>query len=167
MRRSHRPSCKSSKVPVSGISIFLREKKPDFEASHSDLTRLQVFNAMNEQWTNLDPNMKLLYERKADYLRRSEARKATAANTEDTLDSTRAKITSYSIFVRERHHSLKEEHPELSLSQRTAEITAEWGRMTPDQKRTFVINAKRETRKFRRISDEEETDGQQNHRQLT
>lgn len=156
MRSSRRSAAKSRKIPVSGISVYVQEKRADFEASHTDLTKLQVFNAMNEQWTQLDPNIKLQYERRADYLRRSEARKATVAKRDDALNTDQPPITGYSIFVTERHHSLKMADSGMTLTQRSAQIADEWNRMSAAERRTFINIAKRETRKFRRIREEED-----------
>jgi hypothetical protein len=122
---------------------------------------------MNEQWAQLDPDIKLQYEKRADYLRRSEARKVTTTKRDDAVDSGGTPITGYSIFVRERHNSLKLAQPELSLSQRSAEISAEWTTMAATDRRTFINIAKRETRKFRHISDDEESGEPRQSRDLT
>lgn len=153
MRTSRRSRPKSKTIPVSGLSVFGQEQKAEFEAAHPDLTKLQVFNAMNQHWMELDPHMKLSYERKADYLRRSEVRKATARNTRDPLGSEQPPITGYSIFVRERHQSLKIADPSLTLSQRSARITAEWTGMSKAGKQPYINIAKRETRRLRQVPD--------------
>jgi hypothetical protein len=156
MRSSPRSEPKSKAIPVTGISLFVQEKRPEFETLNSDLTKLQVFNAMNQQWEALDHDMKLQYERKADYLRRSEARRITTQKRNDSPEPQRPPITGYSIFLGERHHSLKMEDPAATLTQRSAQIAAEWAGMSKSDKRRYINTAKRETRKFRQSSEEEE-----------
>jgi hypothetical protein len=144
--------------------MFVQEKRGEFEASHSDFTKLQVFSAMNQQWMDLDHDSKLQYERKADYLRRSEARKATARKRRDPTESEQPPITGYSIFLRERHHSLKIGDSGLTLTQRSTQIAAEWSGMSKSEKRTYINISKRETRKFRRTPDDEEAEDEPPHR---
>jgi hypothetical protein len=155
--RSSRPSqAKSKTIPVTGISLFVQEKRAEFEASNPDLTKLQVFNSMNQQWEEMDHDMKLQYERKADYLRRSEARRTTTQKRRDPGESERPPITGYSIFLRERHHSLKIDDPGLTLTLRSIQIGAEWAGMSKSDKRRYINTAKRETRKFRQSPEGED-----------
>jgi hypothetical protein len=163
MRSSARSPAKSKAIPVTGISLFVQEKRAEFEASNSDLTKLQVFNGMNQQWAELDHDIKLQYERKADYLRRSEARRATTRKKSDSAESERPPMKGYSIFLRQRHHSLKTEDPGLTLTQRSELIAAEWAGMSKADKRVYINTAKRETRKFRRSSEEEEAGEELQH----
>jgi hypothetical protein len=111
---------------------------------------------MNQQWEGLDHDIKLQYERKADYMRRSEARRTTTQKSRDSPERQRPPITGYSIFLSERHHSLKMDDPALTLTQRSTQIEAEWAGMSKSDKRRYINTAKRETRKFRQSPDEEE-----------
>jgi hypothetical protein len=153
---SRRSKPKSRSIPVTGISLFVQETKPAFEADHPEMRKIEVFNSLNQQWDDLDGPMKLQYEKRADYIRRAEARKATQVKHSRSPDPDQSPVRGYAIFVKDRHHSLKEASPEMTVSDRSAKIAEEWRTMSKSEKLRFINIAKRETRKIRRISSEEE-----------
>jgi hypothetical protein len=67
------------------------------------------------------------------------------------------KVSAYSVFSRDRQESLKQSNPELTLSDRTAQISAEWKKMLSADKIPFLNAAKRETRTMQRHSVDEES----------
>jgi hypothetical protein len=117
------------------------------------MRKLELFNSLNQQWEALDEPMKLQYERKADYIRRAEARKERHSKS---AEPEQAPVRGYAIFVKERHASLKQTNPEMTVSGRSSKIADEWKGMSKLEKLAFINMAKRETRKFRRISSEED-----------
>jgi hypothetical protein len=151
---SRRSRKKSTAIPITGLSIFVQDTKPSLEADHPEMTKLEVFNTLNAKWAELDQDAKLQYERRADYSRRTESRKAARPKQSDLNP---VPVTAHAIFVKERHRALKEEHPEMTVTERASLIAVEWGRMTKSEKGPFVILAKRETRKFQRATEEEDS----------
>jgi hypothetical protein len=104
----------------------------------------------------LDNETKLIYERKADYARRVETRRTSSTKGKDDSGEHTSSVSPYSIFLKERHKLLKESNPEMTLTQRAEEIKSEWSSMSQKQKISFINMAKRETRKLRRTSGDDD-----------
>jgi hypothetical protein len=149
MRRAPK---KSNVIPITGLSLFAAEKKTSIEADWPDLTKLEVFTMINQRWDELDNETKLQYERKADYARRTETRRISLTKRKDDSVENASMITPYSVFLRTRHHELKKSNPGMTVTQRAEQIKSEWSSMSREQKISFINMAKRETRKFRRTS---------------
>jgi hypothetical protein len=58
------------------------------------------------------------------------------------------------MFVKSRHEALKQTDPDLSVTERSQQIAQQWRAMPERQKMPFVNEAKRETRKMRKQSDD-------------
>jgi hypothetical protein len=117
------------------------------------MTRLEIFALMNDQWAALDKATKCVYERRADYARRVESRRRRSGEREP---STCAKVSAYSVFVNRSHEMLKESNPEMSVGERSTAIAALWAKMSFADRVPFVNEAKRQTRKLRKASDDED-----------
>jgi hypothetical protein len=63
---------KSWTIPLTGLSIFVQETKPEFKPN-PDPTKLRLLRALNEEWTDLDEQTKLQDERAVDYVRNSQS----------------------------------------------------------------------------------------------
>jgi hypothetical protein len=151
---------KTHSIPITGLSLFVVEQRPALEAQHLELAKLEVFRLLNHQWEQLDDATRAGYERKADYSRRSRSRQESTAKKKTRFDTSTSKVSPYSMFLRSQHNLLKQISPELSVTERSREIAAEWANMSERQKMPYVNEAKRETRKLRKIpDDDEEYDG--------
>jgi hypothetical protein len=155
MRRSN-PKKKGKMIPITGLSLFVSEAKPSLEADIPGLGKLEVFRILNQQWDELENEKKLEWEKRADYCRRTEARRLSKTDRVDILEDQPSAITGYSIYLRERHNTLKKTNPEMTLSNRAQQIQSEWSSMTAEQKRVFINIAKRETRRVRHIVPDED-----------
>jgi hypothetical protein len=110
----------------------------------------------------MDVNARATYEKKADYLRRTESRKASAAWKHDSLEN-EAKVSAFAIFSKERHEVLKQDSSELTVTDRARVIANEWKVMSKLDKIPFINAAKRETRRMRSsIADDDSENGEDN-----
>jgi hypothetical protein len=145
---------RSRAIPITGVSLFIVDRKAEAAQAHPELTKVQLFALLNDQWNTLDDATKETYERKADYSRRMESRR----QNKNAKETTKSKISPYSVFTRERHESLKTSNPEMTVGDRAKIIAAEWNSKLPADKISFINAAKRETRKMWKISVEEESE---------
>jgi hypothetical protein len=143
-------------IPITGVSLFIAEKKADAAQSHPQLTKLQLVALLNHQWEALDDATKISYQRKADYARRTLSRRQHKTRNEQK----QSRVSPYSIFVRGQHDTLKRTNPELTVGDRAKLIAAEWNNMPQSDKIPYVNAAKRETRKLRKVSTEEESENE-------
>jgi hypothetical protein len=111
---------------------------------------------LNSQWAQLDEAIKDKYERRADYSRRTESRLTLLAKRKKCSGANESKVPAYSIFVRQKHEQFKQSNPEMTVSDRSRAISELWEHLSNSDKIPFINAAKRETRKMRRISDEED-----------
>jgi hypothetical protein len=144
---------RSREIPITGISLFIAERKDTALQEHPELSRVQLFALLNDEWNTLDSAAKEPYERRADYSRRMESRR----QNKKANDRPQLKVSAYSVFTRDRHAALKKSNPEMTVGIRAELIASEWKDMTPAQKVPFINAAKRETRKMQRPSDEVES----------
>ena len=149
---------RTKSIPITGLSIFIAEMKPTLELSHPQLTKMDIFKLLHEQWDELDPEIRAKYEKRADYGRRTEARRQfyqkKKLKTEE--DDNSSKISPYSVFLKMRHMEIKETNPDLTLTERVKSIAAEWNAMSRVDRLPFVNLAKRETRKIRKPPSDED-----------
>ena len=144
-------------LPITALSIFIAETKPLLEETHPQLTKMDIFKLLHEQWDELAPDLRAKYERKADYGRRTEARRAFYDKKKGKNDDNGGSIISaYSVFLKKRHEEIKETNPEMTLTERAKSIAAEWKSMSRDDRSPFVNLAKRETRKMRKPPSDED-----------
>jgi hypothetical protein len=55
MERSRRlGKAKIHSIPITGLSIFIAEQKPQLEAEHPELLKLGIFAFLSQQWERLD-----------------------------------------------------------------------------------------------------------------
>lgn len=156
MESSSRRS-RTKSIPITGLSIFIAETKPLLEETHPQLTKMDIFKLLHEQWDELAPDLRAKYERKADYGRRTEARRAFYDKKKGKNDDNGGSIISaYSVFLKKRHEEIKETNPEMTLTERAKSIAAEWKSMSRDDRSPFVNLAKRETRKMRKPPSDED-----------
>jgi hypothetical protein len=148
------PGPRSRAIPITGISLFIAGWKAEITQTHPELTTVQVFAFLNDQWNTLDDATKETYERKADYSRRMESRRRHM----NAKKKNRSKVPPYSVFTRARHESLKITSPEMTVSERSKVIATEWKMISPADKIPFINAAKCETRKMQRVSVDEESD---------
>jgi hypothetical protein len=144
---------KTCSIPITGLSLFFAERRPPLEAQHPELAKLEVFRVLNHQWGQLDDATRANYERKADYSRRSRSRQASAEKKKTGPDRSALKVSPYSMFLRSQHDILKRTSPDLSVTERSRESAARWAMMSEQQKMPYVNEAKRETRKLRKMPD--------------
>lgn len=155
MESKHGERTKS--IPITGLSLFIAEKKPELEAKESHLTKMEIFKCLNDQWATLEQDVKQSYERRADYSRRTEARRQCYERRKaKTPNRSRSTISAYSIFLKQRQEELKKSNPELTLSERTRMIAKEWNDTPKSDKVPYVNSAKRETRKMRKVNWDED-----------
>jgi len=153
---SRRPKA-TRHIPITGISVYMEEMKIPLQESEPTLTRMEICAALNDQWSRFDEEIKAMYERQADYMRRAVARKVAFRKRRLSRASRgQARISSYSIFLRVMHESLKEGNPEMTLSMRAAAIAQAWHEMPKGERLPFVNTAKRENRKMRQQSVDED-----------
>jgi hypothetical protein len=150
------PRPKTHSIPITGHSLFVSETKPSVELQNPGLTRLELFALMNTLWTQLDAATRDKYERKADYCRRTESRRKLFAKRKRLNAPTRRFISAYSVFVSSQHERLKRTNPELTLGGRATTIAELWATMARSDKRPFINEAKRQTRRLRKMPPEEE-----------
>jgi hypothetical protein len=148
---------KPKSIPITGRSIFISERKTQIESDNSEMTKLEIFRMLGDQWDQMDGTTRSKYEKKADYLRRTESRKTSFAR-KHKKDGNEARISAFSIFTRERHEVLKKENPELTLTDRGRLISNEWKLMSKLDKIPFINVAKRETRSIRRSLPSEDSE---------
>lgn len=148
---------KTKVIPITGLSLFIAETKPIVEAEQPELTKMEVCKFLNEQWEELDDDIRKGYEKRADYDRRTEARREFYQKKKKTRNRMKGAISAYSVFLKARHAALKESNPEMTLSERTKTIAGEWNSMSKEDRIPFVNLAKRETRKIRKVNLEEES----------
>jgi hypothetical protein len=153
-RLPHKP--KTHSIPITGQSVFVAERLTEVEGKHPDLTRVQIFAFLNNEWAKLDDAIRAAYERKADYSRRTESRRSSSLQHRSMTHESESKVSAYSMFVKKQHDQLKVTNPEMTVSDRAMEISKLWAGMSKSQKLPFVNEAKRETRKLRRESVEED-----------
>lgn len=151
---------KSRSIPITGLSIFIAERKPQLEAQHSELPKLAIFALLNQQWQHLDTATRAQYERKADYSRRSQSRRERAAKKRMTADRSALKVSPYSVFAKRQHETSKSTHAAMSVTERSQHIADQWTKMTKQQKVSYVNESKRETRKLQKMSDEYEDENE-------
>lgn len=155
MESTHGQRTKS--IPITGLSLFIAEKKPELESSDLHLTKMEIFKSLHDQWATLDQDVKQSYERRADYSRRTEARrKCFERRKEKTPNRSKSTISAYSIFLTKRQEELKKSNPELTLSERTRMIAKEWSETPKNDRVPYVNMAKRETRKMRKVNWDED-----------
>jgi hypothetical protein len=150
---SRRHNARSRQIPITGISLFIAEHKTAALQNHPELSKVQLFARLNEDWNALDDSTKEAFERRADYSRRMESRK----QHKNWNNVRQPKVSAYSVFTRERHKSLKTTNPEMTVGLRAQVIATEWKTMSPSDKVPFINAAKRETRKMQSRSVEEES----------
>jgi hypothetical protein len=150
-----RQGARSRSIPITGVSLFIAERKLKAGQDHADLTKVQLFSLLNDEWNALDNQTKEAYERRADYSRRIESRRAHRS----TNRSDQSRVSPYSVFTRDRHESLKKTSPEMTVGDRAQLIAVEWKSMAAADKIPFINAAKRETRRMQRESAEEESGG--------
>ena len=145
-------------IPITGLSLYVDEQKKIMEAEYPELTRMDIYKMLHAQWDEMDPDSRAKYERRADYVRRTEARKEFYQKKKvRSGDGPLRAISAFSMFLKKRHIEIKECNPELTLTERVKHIGAEWNSMSRADKQPFVNMAKRETRKIRKgASDEAE-----------
>jgi hypothetical protein len=144
---------RSRQIPITGISLFIAEHKTAALHNHPELSKVQLFARLNDDWNTLDDSTKESYQRRADYSRRIETRKQHKASN----DCKQSKVSAFAVFTRERHKSLKKTNPEMTVGIRAQVIATEWKTMSPAGKVPFINSAKRETRKMQSRSAEEES----------
>jgi HSP90 family molecular chaperone len=150
------PKPKTKSIPITGQSLFVAERTPIVEKQNPDLTRVQLYALMNDEWMKLDDVTRAAYERKADYSRRTESRRESSLDREKLQDDSESKVSAYSMFVKKRHELLKETNPEMTVSDRAKTIAQMWAGLSKPEKLPYVNEAKRETRKLQSESPEEE-----------
>jgi hypothetical protein len=155
-RRLGKP--KSHSIPITGLSIFITERKSQLEVQHPELLKLGIFALLCQQWERLDTTTRARYERKADYSRRTQSRRERTVKVKKRMaaDTSVLKVSPYSVFTKRQHEALKSIHPEMSVTERSQQIADQWTKMTKQQKVAYVNESKRETRKLRKISDDSE-----------
>jgi hypothetical protein len=144
---------RSRSIPITGVSLFIAERKVKASQDHTDLTKVQLFALLNDEWNGLDSATKETYERRADYSRRIESRRVHRS----TKQSHQSRVSPYSVFMRDRHELLKKSSPEMTVGDRAQLIAVEWKTMAAVDKIPFINAAKRETRKMQRRSVEEDS----------
>jgi hypothetical protein len=154
MEQQSRRGRGSRDIPITGISLFIAERKAEALQKHTELRKVQLYALLNDEWNALDNASRRAYERRADYSRRMESRRQHKNAHADM----QPKVSSYSVFTRERHGYLKQTHPEMTVGTRAQLIASEWKTMRADDKLPYVNAAKRETRKMQKRSMEEEYD---------
>jgi hypothetical protein len=143
-------------IPITGVSLFIAEKKPEVCQQHPEFTKLQSFTLLNEQWQTLDDATRWKYQKKADYSRRTQLRRQHKSNSEKK----QSKISGYSMFVGVRHESLKRTNPELTIGERYIIIAKEWKNMASCDKIEYINAAKRETRRIQKESTDDESENE-------
>jgi hypothetical protein len=158
MRGTRRPAkLKTQSIPIAAQRLFIDEHQSEVETTHPDLTRVQMLSFINDEWMKLDATARAEYERKADYLRRTESRRRSMLHAPHIENDHESKITAYSMFVKSEHEALKGTNPEMTVSERATAIAKAWAGMSQAERLPYVNEAKRETRKLRTESVEEET----------
>lgn len=144
-------------LPFTGIYVFMNEEKPLLQATEPLWTKMEVYRSLTKQWEELEEEEKNVYERKADYERRSKARLARLRQRRkgEKMAKLGPTVSPYAIFVRQQHGELKESNPELTLCERTKMISETWKRMNDDERTPFVNKAKRETHHARKAFENE------------
>jgi hypothetical protein len=147
---------KTHSIPITGLFLFVSETKAEVEGQNPGLTRLEIFTMLNSRWAQLDAATREKYERKADYSRRTESRRKLLAHRKESRGSPRQHVSAYSVFLRRQHEQLKQTDPDLTVSQRAQTIGELWRTMPKSDKIPFVNEAKRETRKLRKVAIDED-----------
>jgi hypothetical protein len=152
--KSTKPQVRRSKdIPITGISLFIADRKAEEGEEHQELSKLQLFSFLNDQWNALNDSTKETYERRADYARRAQSRRVSKTKGKQR----RLKASAYSCFARDRHEALKLSSPEFMLRDRAQLIATEWETMDHNAKLPFINAAKRETRRMQRRDSEDES----------
>jgi hypothetical protein len=63
---------KTKSIPITSRSIFRSGAKVQFELDNPDMTKLEIFRILGDQWNRTDAATRAQFERKADYVRRAE-----------------------------------------------------------------------------------------------
>lgn len=138
---------------VSPWKVFVDVYKPIFTNMFPNESKMEIYRHLRNKWEQFDDNDKKAYIEKANYKNRAVVRlnhielKKKMKNKKD-----RKTVSPYSIYVEERHKSLKSQRPELSLIERTTVIAEEWKVLPNYEKRYYTNIAKKETRIMQRRS---------------
>jgi hypothetical protein len=68
-------ACKAASILITGLSLFIGERKAEVRQQHPELTRLELRALLNDEWWKLDDGARAGFTRKADYCRRIECRR--------------------------------------------------------------------------------------------
>lgn len=132
---------------VSPWKVFVDVYKPVFTNMFPNESKMEIYRHLRNKWEQFDDDDKKAYIEKANYKNRAVVRlNHIELKKKMKKEKDRKTVSPYSIFVEERHKSLKNEQPELSLIERTTVIANEWKALPINDKRRYTNKAKKETR---------------------
>lgn len=132
---------------VSPWKVFVDVYKPIFTNMFPNESKMEIYRHLRNKWEQFDENDKKAYIEKANYKNRAVVRlNHIELKKKMKKEKDRKTVSPYSIFVAQRHKSLKKEQPELSLIERSSVIAKEWKALPVNEKRRYTNMAKKETR---------------------
>lgn len=139
-----RDSNRMRNIPATAAALFIADQKVALLRDEPDMSKLDVYRTLNNKWAEADDEIRKVYERKADYERRKEARNARMkGRNRETVIRRSLAVCAYAVFVKQEHETLKESNPEMALYERTREIAVRWKSMSEEDRAPFVKEAKR------------------------
>ena len=146
-------------VPISVWSTFVKDRRPILEEEFPQASSMEIIRKLHDIWDNLTDEQMSSYRQKAENKRRTYVRLTKVRKgSDESLDGAprKKRVTPYAVFLQRKHVQLKENCPDMSLSERTKTIADMWRAMSRDEKVSYVNQSKRETRKMQKRSFEEE-----------
>jgi hypothetical protein len=129
--------------PHSSYSIFLNEKKPEYEKKNPGKTLKEIRSIMTTDWASMsekekEPFETIYNEKKQEFLDKVKAINPDIVSTFDKSQAPKAPLRPYTIFVKEQMKVIKEENPEINSKLIMGEIGKKWKALTEEGKKKYI-----------------------------
>ena len=129
--------------PHSSYSIFLNEKKPEYEKKNPGKTLKEIRSIMTSDWASMsekekEPFETIYNEKKQEFLDKVKSINPDIVSTFDKSQAPKAPLRPYTIFVKEQMKVIKEENPEINSKLIMGEIGKKWKALTEEGKKKYA-----------------------------
>ncbi len=128
--------------PHSAYSIFLNEKKADYEAKFQGVSLKELRTNMTADWSKMSDKEKEPFEniyntKKQEFLNKVKSINPDFVSTFDKSQGPKAPLRPYTIFVKEQMKVIKEEDSSIKSTTIMSEIGKKWKALSEEGKKKY------------------------------